>query len=44
VTDERSGDVADATLHEFASGQKLFGRYHFPSSMCVRNKRLLACG
>jgi serine/threonine protein kinase/Tfp pilus assembly protein PilF len=27
VTNERSGDVADATLREFASGQKLFGRY-----------------
>jgi serine/threonine-protein kinase len=27
VTNEGSGDVADATLHEFASGQKLFGRY-----------------
>jgi serine/threonine protein kinase/Tfp pilus assembly protein PilF len=27
VTNEGSGDVADATLREFASGQKLFGRY-----------------
>jgi len=27
VTDQRSGDVADATLREFRSGQKLFGRY-----------------
>jgi serine/threonine protein kinase/tetratricopeptide (TPR) repeat protein len=27
VTSEGSGGVADATLREFASGQKLFGRY-----------------
>jgi len=27
VTDQRSGDVADATLREFRSGQKLFDRY-----------------
>jgi serine/threonine protein kinase/Tfp pilus assembly protein PilF len=27
VTNEGSGGVADATLREFASGQKLFGRY-----------------
>src|SRR6266704_2262596 len=27
VTNQRSGDVADATLREFRSGQKLFGRY-----------------
>ena len=27
VTTEGSGDLADATLREFASGQKLFGRY-----------------
>src|SRR5438876_700569 len=27
VTNEGSGDLADATLHEFARGQKLFGRY-----------------
>lgn len=27
VTNEGSGNVADATLREFASGQKLFGRY-----------------
>src|SRR6266404_4377650 len=27
VTDQRSGDVANATLREFTSGQKLFGRY-----------------
>jgi serine/threonine protein kinase/Tfp pilus assembly protein PilF len=26
-TDQRSGDAAAATLREFASGQKLFGRY-----------------
>src|SRR5437899_9212300 len=27
VTEQRSGDVAEATLREFGSGQKLFGRY-----------------
>jgi serine/threonine protein kinase/Tfp pilus assembly protein PilF len=27
VTNERAGDVADATLREFAGGQKVFGRY-----------------
>src|SRR6266581_9427039 len=27
VTNERAGDVADATSREFASGQKVFGRY-----------------
>src|SRR5207249_12148106 len=27
VTDQRSGDVAEATLREYGSGQKLFGRY-----------------
>jgi len=27
VTNERAGDVADATSCEFASGQKVFGRY-----------------
>src|SRR5881392_2226101 len=27
VTEQRSGDVAEATLHEYGSGQKLFGRY-----------------
>jgi serine/threonine protein kinase len=27
VTNARSGEVPDATLHEFAGGQKLFGRY-----------------
>src|SRR5437773_2789708 len=27
VTNQRSGDVAEATLREFGSGQKLFGRY-----------------
>src|SRR5437588_1393814 len=27
VTDQRSGDVAEATLREYVSGQKLFGRY-----------------
>jgi serine/threonine protein kinase/predicted Zn-dependent protease len=27
VTDQRSGDVADATLREYVSGQKVFGRY-----------------
>jgi serine/threonine protein kinase/Tfp pilus assembly protein PilF len=27
VTNERAGDVADATSSEFASGQKVFGRY-----------------
>jgi serine/threonine protein kinase/Tfp pilus assembly protein PilF len=27
VTDQRSGDVAEATLREYRSGQKLFGRY-----------------
>jgi len=27
VTNESSGGVADATLHEFISHQKLFGRY-----------------
>jgi len=27
VTKERSGGVADATLREFARGQKVFGRY-----------------
>jgi len=27
VTNERAGDVAGATSHEFASGQKVFGRY-----------------
>src|SRR2546427_2000764 len=27
VTDQRSGEVADATLREFRSGQKLFNRY-----------------
>jgi TolB-like protein len=27
VTNEGSGDVVDATLREFAGGQKLFGRY-----------------
>jgi len=27
VTNERAGDVAGATSSEFASGQKVFGRY-----------------
>ncbi len=27
MTSEGSGDTADATLREFSSGQKLFGRY-----------------
>src|SRR5438067_9611728 len=27
VTEQRSGDVAEATLREFGNGQKLFGRY-----------------
>jgi serine/threonine protein kinase len=27
VTDQHSGDVPEATLREFSSGQKLFGRY-----------------
>src|SRR6266480_3828351 len=27
VTNQRSGDVAEATLREYGSGQKLFGRY-----------------
>jgi len=27
VTNERAGDVAGATSHEFASGQRVFGRY-----------------
>src|SRR5438477_1431357 len=27
VTEQRSGDVAEATLREFGAGQKLFGRY-----------------
>src|SRR5438477_3522049 len=27
VTEQRSGDVAEATLREYGSGQKLFGRY-----------------
>ncbi|HMC27420.1 MAG TPA: protein kinase, partial [Verrucomicrobiae bacterium] len=27
MTEQRSGDVAEATLREFGSGQKLFGRY-----------------
>ena len=27
MTDQRSGDVAEATLREYRSGQKLFGRY-----------------
>jgi serine/threonine protein kinase len=27
VTNEGSGDVADATLHDLVGGQKLFGRY-----------------
>jgi serine/threonine protein kinase len=27
VTDQRSGDVAEATLREYGSGQKLLGRY-----------------
>src|SRR5437588_8198040 len=27
VTDQRSGDVAEATLREYVSGQKVFGRY-----------------
>ena len=27
MTDQRSGDVAEATLREYGSGQKLFGRY-----------------
>jgi Protein kinase domain len=27
VTDQRSGDVAEATLREYGTGQKLFGRY-----------------
>src|SRR5439155_13844303 len=27
VTEQRSGDVAEATLREFGTGQKLFGRY-----------------
>src|SRR5438034_11591520 len=27
VTEQRWGDVAEATLHEYGSGQKLFGRY-----------------
>ena len=27
MTEQRSGDVAEATLREYGSGQKLFGRY-----------------
>jgi serine/threonine protein kinase len=27
VTEQRSGDVAEATLHEHGTGKKLFGRY-----------------
>ncbi|PYI90312.1 MAG: hypothetical protein DMF03_05220, partial [Verrucomicrobia bacterium] len=27
MTDQRSGDVAEATLREYVSGQKVFGRY-----------------
>jgi serine/threonine protein kinase/Flp pilus assembly protein TadD len=27
VSNERAGDVAEATSHEFASGQRVFGRY-----------------
>jgi eukaryotic-like serine/threonine-protein kinase len=27
VTNESSGDFADATLRQYASGQKVFGRY-----------------
>ena len=27
VTNEGSGDIADATLREYASGQKVFGRF-----------------
>src|SRR5438093_1869062 len=33
VTEQRSGDVAEATLREFGSGQKLFGRYTLIKSL-----------